>query len=439
MDNTFPRVMNSSIPLSHSIAHERMNTKYNIYEISYIILFLFLFPQSILSQVIDGFEYGDEVFGIIGLVTFINHYTRKRILEKYPKVMKMFYLAFSVAIIGWIGTFLHGIQKNFIVNLTDCFTILKFYFIFYLSLYLLNKSKINNIINPIFKITKLYIIFGSIFFIISQGVDIGMTPEVRFGIRTFKFINSNVGDYSSILIISLVIFHIVSYYKRKPLRILKGLTIILIIFTFRGKALGFMATYLMAVFLIDHFQKKKKKALIIIAILGICGGYFQIRYYFLDNVTPRALFLANGIETANQYFPTGAGFSTYGSNMAKVHYSPLYRQYGFSKIWGMNEDEQQFLNDNFWPMIMGQYGWIGMLLYIAILVLMFKIVNKQLYNKQLKIAGFSIFFLLLYSSVGGPIFVHYIGCASIIIFSLILKVNGDIPHIINEKRCIKSV
>ena len=125
--------------------------------------------------------------------------------------------------------------------------------------------------------------------------------------------------------------------------------------------------------------------------------------------------------------------------MAKVHYSPLYRQYGFSKIWGMNEDEQQFLNDNFWPMIMGQYGWIGMLLYIAILVLMFKIVNKQLYNKQLKIAGFSIFFLLLYSSVGGPIFVHYIGCASIIIFSLILKVNGDIPHIINEKRCIKSV
>lgn len=266
-----------------------------------------------------------------------------------------------------------------------------------------------------------------------------MTPEVRFGIRTFKFINSNVGDYSSILIISLVIFHIVSYYKRKPLRILKGLTIILIIFTFRGKALGFMATYLMAVFLIDHFHKISKKALIIIAILGICGGYFQIRYYFLDNVTPRALFLANGIETANQYFPTGAGFSTYGSNMAKVHYSPLYRQYGFSKIWGMNEDEQQFLNDNFWPMIMGQYGWIGMLLYIAILVLMFKIVNKQLYNKQLKIAGFSIFFLLLYSSVGGPIFVHYIGCASIIIFSLILKVNGDIPHIINEKRCIKSV
>ena len=75
-----------------------------------------------------------------------------------------------------------------------------------------------------------------------------------------------------------------------------------------------MATYLMAVFLIDHFHKISKKALIIIAILGICGGYFQIRYYFLDNVTPRALFLANGIETANQYFPTGAGFSTYGES-----------------------------------------------------------------------------------------------------------------------------
>ncbi len=438
MDKTFTQFMSCSFSLSHHIAHERMNTKYNFYEISYIALFLFIFPQSILSQKIDGFEYGDEIFGIIGFLAFINHYTRKKIWSRYPEVKKMFLLIFSVVIMGWIGTLLHGIQKSFIINLTDCFTILKFFFIFYLSLYLLNRSKIQHIIDPIFKTTALYIVTGFFFFIINQVVDIGMSLDVRFGIRTFKFINSNTGDYSSILIISLVIFHIVSYYKRKPMKMLKVITIILIVFTFRGKALGFIATYIMVVFMIVHFHKISKKALIIIAILGICVGYFQIRYYFLDNVTPRALFLSNGIATANDYFPTGTGFSTYGSNMAKVHYSPLYRQYGFHNIWGMNEKEQQFLNDNFWPMIMGQYGWIGMLLYVAILVVMFKLINKQLLNKQLKIAGFSIFFLLLYSSVGGPIFVYYIGCASIIIFSLILKVNGEIPHIINERRCIKS-
>ncbi len=415
-------------------------TRYNIYEISYIGLFLFLFPQSILSQVINGFEYGDEIFGIIGVFLFIDTHTRNGVWMRYPKVKKMFSLAFSIAVMGWLGTLVHNVQPNLISNLTDCFTILKIFFIFYLSLYLLDRSKTRNIIYPIYKITSIYIYAGFIFLIISQIVDLGMTPEIRFGIRVFKFINSNVGDYSSILIISLVIIHIVSCYMKKKLLMLRALTIILIIFTFRGKAIGFIATYFIVVFLINHFRKISKKALIIVAVLGICGGYFQIRYYFLDNVTPRALFLANGIVTANNYFPTGAGYSTYGSNMAKVHYSPLYRKYGFNEIWGMNETEQQFLNDNFWPMIMGQYGWIGMMMYAAILVIMFKIINRQLVDKRLKIAGFSIFFLLLYSSVGGPIFVHYIGCASIIIFSLILKTNNVMVRQIQQtdlkQRCL---
>ena len=112
--------------------------------------------------------------------------------------------------------------------------------------------------------------------------------------------------------------------------------------------------------------------------------------------------------------------------MAKIHYSPLYTQYGFKNIWGMNEEEQMFLNDNFWPMIMGQYGWIGLILFILILLVLFKIVSDNIVQKQLKIAGFSIFFLLLYSSIGGPIFVHYIGCASIIIFSLIMRASKTI-------------
>lgn len=209
----------------------------------------------------------------------------------------------------------------------------------------------------------------------------------------------------------------------KPLLLMKTITVILIIFTFRGKALGFIVTYLMVVFFINRYDRLSKKTLIILAALGLLGGYFQIRYYFVDNVTPRALFLANGITTANDYFPLGAGYSTYGSNMAKVNYSPLYEKYGFNNIWGMNQEEQQFLNDNFWPMIMGQYGWIGLIIYVGIILLMFKIINDEINHKQLKIAGFSIFFLLVYSSIGGPIFVHYIGCATIIVFSLILRGN----------------
>ena len=84
----------------------------------------------------------------------------------------------------------------------------------------------------------------------------------------------------------------------------------------------------------------------------------------------------------------------------------------------MSAEQPQFLNDNFWPMVIAQFGWISFILYAFILVLFFKIVNIEFSLKQLKIAGFILFFLLIYSSIGGPIFVHYIGCASILVFSL---------------------
>ena len=148
------------------------------------------------------------------------------------------------------------------------------------------------------------------------------------------------------------------------------------------------------------------------------GAYWQIKFYFVDNITARGLFLLYGLITANNFFPFGAGFSTYGSNMAKVNYSPLYTEYGFSSYYGMSAEQPQFLNDNFWPMIIAQFGWISFILYAFILVLFFKIVNIEFSLKQLKIAGFILFFLLIYSSIGGPIFVHYIGCASILVFSL---------------------
>ena len=338
-------------------------------------------------------------------------------------IKKIIRLSLFVAIVGWAGTIIYRIQPSINSNIMDCFTFMKFFLIFFLSISLLRRCNFVKIIIATYNIVAVYILLGFLFMLLSQIVDVGMSADKRFGINSFQFINPNAGDYSSILIISLVVIHIASFYMNKPLLFMKTITVILIASTFRGKALGFIATYLMVVFFINRYNKLSKKTLLILAVLGVLGGYFQIKYYFVDNITPRSLFLANGIITANDYFPLGAGYSTYGSNMAKINYSLLYKKYGFENIWGMNQEEQQFLNDNFWPMIIGQYGWIGFIIYIGILLLMFKIINNEINHKQLKIAGLSIFFLLVYSSVGGPIFVHYIGCATIIVFSLILRGN----------------
>lgn len=86
---------------------------------------------------------------------------------------------------------------------------------------------------------------------------------------------------------------------------------------------------------------------------------------------PRYLFFYYGGKTANTYFPFGSGFATFGSDQAARNYSRLYYQYGFNSLFGMNTKDGSFLSDTFWPMAIGQFGWIGSILYILIYVRIF--------------------------------------------------------------------
>lgn len=98
---------------------------------------------------------------------------------------------------------------------------------------------------------------------------------------------------------------------------------------------------------------------------------YNLATYFLgDDVedTPRDVLYLRSIEIASDFFPFGAGLGRYGSYISKVYYSPIYEQYGISHIVGLSEDVSSFIADTFWPMVAGETGWFGAVLYFTILV-----------------------------------------------------------------------
>lgn len=400
-----------------------LNIAFTKHEWYFIFMFVFLFFQAILERLSVYFSLSDEFFSLFGLYIFLFRSKYKYVFSNYPLVKTIFKAVYVIISLGIISSFKYKIQHSLIVNLLDLFSFVKFFILFFFSLWLLEKCRISKTLHAIYVLVCIYLIVGFIFMLISQFVDIGMVFEKRYGLNAYMFINPNPGDYSSILIISLVIVHVYSYFSGRACLFLKLIACILIVSTFRGKALGFILTYFFLLYYVYKLGNLNVKSLLFLALMAIAGGYMQIRYYFVDNVTPRSLFFLYGFITANEYFPLGAGFGSFGSNMAKIHYSSLYSEYGFGNIYGMGKEESLFLNDNFWPMIMGQYGWIGCMLFLFVVYTLFKIVCTHIHAKNLKIAGFSLFFLLLYSSVGGPIFVHYIGCISVVVFSLVMCVN----------------
>ena len=76
-------------------------------------------------------------------------------------------------------------------------------------------------------------------------------------------------------------------------------------------------------------EELKTSTLVILGVLVLILGTFQIQTYLLNENAPRYLFFYYGGKTANTYFPFGAGFSTFGSDQAARNYSELYFRYGY--------------------------------------------------------------------------------------------------------------
>ena len=116
---------------------------------------------------------------------------------------------------------------------------------------------------------------------------------------------------------------------------------------------------------------------VVLLLFCIIFGQFQIQNYFLNDTAPRLVLFNYGLKTALAYFPLGSGFATYGSPVAASYYSPLYQLYGFNNKYGMSKTDTSFLNDNYWPTIIGQFGFLGLIIALIIFVNFFYFVMKS--------------------------------------------------------------
>ena len=81
----------------------------------------------------------------------------------------------------------------------------------------------------------------------------------------------------------------------------------------------------------------------------------------------RVALYRGSVEIARDHFPIGAGMGRYGSWMSRVEYSPVYREYGLDSIRGLSEQNSTYATDTFWPMVLGEFGVIGAVGYVAFL------------------------------------------------------------------------
>lgn len=121
----------------------------------------------------------------------------------------------------------------------------------------------------------------------------------------------------------------------------------------------------------------------------------------------RGLLFVSGIDIAINNFPFGAGFGSFGSFASTVNYSPLYYIYHFNIIPGCMPDKPSFLADNFYAMLLGEFGFVGLALFLYVLFLFTKFFitayNKDNSNKYYYASGIIMIIMIFYESISDSI------------------------------------
>ncbi|WP_040463642.1 hypothetical protein [Amedibacillus dolichus] len=343
------------------------------------VFMLVIIILTMLSHVLNIGFIGEFIYVWAVFYLVIIGVKRNRLNKIHIKILFLLILILMIGIIGNLLAIYKPPFKGIVMDIVN-FTKLPICFISF-SLFWDNTSFIvkEDTMHMITLFAKIFTAIAFLSLILNFILPIGMGDDIRYGIESFKFIYDSAAWLNQYWIfIVIVLFASISLNRKNSTFLF--LALIVWSFTLRSRAIALVFITVLIYLIItkkqyvDDFKKRflKKRYIISITILMGILGLSSIKKYFLGiKVTARQLLLENGITIMKDYFPFGSGLATYGTEAAKKFYSPLYHEYNLSSFWALKENGTE-LTDTFWPAVGAQIGFFGLLLYICLIVTIFK-------------------------------------------------------------------
>ena len=380
-------------------------TDKNIIYYAFITIMYLLLFQNFIQKYISVFRYFDEFLAVITIPLILLNVIKKHTVKIKKYDLYIVIMLLIICLLGLYASFKYRYQPINIAFM-DIILVYKFFLVYYLGSMLnqtntLHKYK-NNIVNHLKIITILFLILTCINYVFNI-----FPSSYRYGIMVntiFYGQPTNLVASCIFIIATMIIFEEKINYKYI------FILLFIIASTLRMKAFIFILIFLVISLYVDKSNKK-----ITISKIGLimCVCFFltfnQIEYYFFtsDDIA-RGVLLETSIEIANDHFPFGAGFATFASYFSAIQYSPIYAMYHIQNVHGLTKSNPAFISDTFWPMLIGQFGYIGAILYFLCIVLIFKKIQKSFSvdNKYKYIAKVSVLAYLMISSTSESAFVN---------------------------------
>jgi hypothetical protein len=379
----------------------------------FMLFGLFLLFQALIVNNVGGAtsSWGKTVKWVDEFVILLcfSLYLIDRLVHGHIYIKKVGILIFLFVFIGILSSFAAHVPV--LIALSQLFLSLKGFMLFWVLANLkISKNVLRKYLRFFFAVALVIFILGivDVFAPAALRSVIGNHSFIayRFGIPSVKSVFDHPGIFGWFMTVaSLYCFAFwLSFRQRRYL--LPVLFFSLGVFlSMRRKAWGGLLVGLFSALWLRYPRKRLKYSLVYIGILFIMVISFFSQISTLVEYTARE-YLENpmqvarivsyvkSFEIATDYFPFGAGFGRYCSWMSRVHYSPVYDEYGLSSIWGMSRGKSNFITDTFWPMILGETGFLGFFIYVGIILYLFyhlyKIYKKSKMANERYIMAFSL-------------------------------------------------
>lgn len=152
-------------------------------------------------------------------------------------------------------------------------------------------------------------------------------------------------------------------------------------------------------------------------------NYYYVSGFEEDDIA-RPLLYRTSILLFSDYFPFGSGLGTFASDASKVYYSRLYYEYNLDRVWGLSKEFGEFIGDTYYPTIIGQFGLLGIVGFVAFFRFLFRETAKYFICIKMKmdyVIGVSILFIFIIESTSGATFISNLSIPYMILLAIIIS------------------
>lgn len=321
-----------------------------------VFLIVLVFSDMLARLYSEVFKYTDELLIIVISLVFLIKVCivdKKICMLKEEKNIIISYL--FLFFIGIIGNLISNYQSSQMAIALDFFSCLKFFWI-YVCVINIFKNIFENKEN-----SKLFFsFFPKIVIILACIIEILLIIKYRGNLKNILSFSFGGHPYFAAAVISCCISVLCMNVKDNLIYIILGSFVDIL--TFRAKAYGFLLMMFFAIL----FLKKKihfSKIVFLLPLLIILTRKKIIEYFFTEGAS-RGVLLRMSLKISKAFFPIGSGFATFGTIASGQYYSKVYYIYRLNRFWGYSPKAYSFITDGGWAGIIGEFGIIGIILFI---------------------------------------------------------------------------